>query len=130
MLSKTHTIICSLNGRILTLAAIGAAGLALLSASPAHADSKEMQSPNDCVAYDSNGNKIYVSEYGYVRASNGMLMECRHGRWVAVVVRHAPTQGIRPAGSTPPQAAPEGGGPPPARGTTSSSSPPPAGTHA
>jgi hypothetical protein len=80
MLSKTHTIICSLNGRILTLAAIGAAGLALLSASPAHADSKERQSPNDCVAYDSNGNKIYVSEYGYGQASNGMLMESRHGR--------------------------------------------------
>jgi hypothetical protein len=112
------------------LAAIGAAGLALLSASPAHADSKERQSPNDCVAYDSNGNKIYVFEYGYGQASNGMLMECRHGRWVAVVVRHGPTQGMRPEGSTPPQAAPEGGSPPPARGATSSSSPPPAGTHA
>jgi hypothetical protein len=106
--TKIRNTITSLNARMLSLAAIaaiGATGLAFVSASPASADPSNVRlSPTDCAAKDANGNVVYLPQGTFIQKDGGATTyECVNGQWVVTyVVRYAPPSGgTRPSNAQP-----------------------------
>jgi hypothetical protein len=94
---NTRTTMSSLLGRLLTLAAIAAASLTLLTAASAHADTKDGPpgSSKGCAVEDENGNVTYVPA-----GTHYLLFTCGedgewHGGWLITGIKQQlpPTSG-------------------------------------